>query len=248
MTPLGDYLSEMDTLRQIDDLTAETLLSGRPVAGEFEALVPVVEAYRALGRRPVAPRGELAARMVTGVFTSTAGPGRVAADRVDGRGPRAVAGSKWRRIRMAIVGGLATAAAKVAGLSVATKASAGLMIAAASIGTAGAAGVLPDQAQAGFDRVVETVIQPETPATPDENAEFGQEVSEDAKDGGVDGAEISERARQQGELHRPDGVPAPGEEGKPSDLPVPDGSGLPTPDDLPGQGSPPESPPVPPRP
>jgi hypothetical protein len=125
---------------------------------------------------------------------------------------------------MVLIGGLATAAGKVAGLSVAAKASAGLAVALASIGTAGAAGVLPDPAQNRFDSVVESVTgdQP-TPAGPaSENAEFGQQVSEDARDGGVDGAEISEQARQLGDQHRPDQAPVPAEPGQPTDLPTPD--------------------------
>jgi hypothetical protein len=238
MTPLGDYRNEMNTTRQIDDTTAEMLLTGGPVEHEFEALVPVVQAYRALGRQQVAPRGELAARMATGVFTSHASPGRVVVSQLERRGRSAMAKGKWRRARMAIISGLAAAAAKVAGLSAVAKASAGLTVAAASIGTAGVAGVLPDPVQDRFDTVVETVIPDESTATPDGNSDFGERVSEDARDGGVDGEEISEEARQLGDLHRPSDLPVPGPAGGvPSDLPTPDLPG--------GPGSAPEEPPLP---
>lgn len=230
MTPLGDYRNEMNAPRQIDDATAEMLLTGGPVEQEFEALVPVVQAYRALGRQPVAPRGELAARMATGVFTSHAWPDRVVVNHQECRSRSAAARGKWRRARMAIVSGLTAAAAKIAGLSAVAKASAGLTVAAASIGTAGAAGVLPDPVQDQFNTVVETVIPDGASVTPGadvEDAEFGQRVSEDAQDGGVNGGEISDEARQQGDLHRPGELPVsePGAE-VPADLP--------TPDDLPG--------------
>jgi hypothetical protein len=127
---------------------------------------------------------------------------------------------------MAFTTGLAAALAKIAGLSVAAKATAGVTIAVASIGAAGAAGVLPDKVQGGFETVVQTVV-PGEHATPDDNAEFGQRVSEDARDGGVDGQEISEEARQQGELRRPEhvSVPDPAEGEAPSELPTPDQPG-----------------------
>jgi hypothetical protein len=125
--------------------------------------------------------------------------------------------------QMAVMSGVATAAAK---------ASAGIAVALASIGTAGAAGVLPDAAQDRFDTVVESVNSTEDPRPADENAEFGQRVSEDAQDGGVDGGEISEQARQQGDAHRPEQLPTPAagqpaEPGRPAELPTPtDGPAL----------------------
>jgi hypothetical protein len=101
-----------------------------------------------------------------------------------------------------------------------------------------AAGALPDAAQ----QRVETMIEFVTPIEFADRVEFGHEVADDAQDGGVDGLEISERARElgqpsadlgnqgQADEHRPD-VP-------PTDLPtpatVPDRPG---PDDHPGTGS-----------
>lgn len=222
MTSSGDYSGEMSTPERIDDATAEALLAGRMVS-EQEPLVWAVRAYRDAGHRSVPePRDELAALMAAGGPVSAAAQPR-AADERNRRGLRATVTRKWRRVRMAVISGLAAAAAKLAGLSTAAKASAGLGIALASVGAAGTTGTLPDPAQDRFDTVVESVTSEQTPQPAgDENSEFGERVSEDAKDGGVDGEEISEEARQQGEQHRPElPTQAPGEAGKPSELPTP---------------------------
>jgi hypothetical protein len=231
----GDNGSEMNTPRPIDDATAETLFAGGSVDADLRPLARAVRAYRDVGRQPVHPAGELAVRMATGVFTSAAGSEAAPVNHINGRGPVTAAIPGWRRVRMAILTALATATAKIAGLSVAAKATAGLSIAAASIGTAGFAGVLPEPAQDRFDTVVETVAPNGAPAAPNENAEFGERVSEDARDGGVDGEEISEEARQQGELRRPEDapVPAPGDSGVPADTPASDHAPDDTPDGAP---------------
>ncbi len=59
---------------------------------------------------------------------------------------------------------------------------------------------------------------------PNQNAAFGQSVAEDAKDGGVDGQTISDRARAQaeqrraaGQAHRPETAGPPAEAGPPAD-------------------------------
>lgn len=57
-----------------------------------------------------------------------------------------------------------------------------------------AAGALPEAAQEQVESVVEAV----TPIEFADRAEFGQETAEDARDGGVDGPEIAERAKEQG--------------------------------------------------
>jgi hypothetical protein len=125
---------------------------------------------------------------------------------------------------MAVMTGLVAAAAKLAGLSGTAKAAAGIAVATASLATAGATGSLPDPVQDRFDGVVETVTgdHPPAPGGPGENADFGDRVSDDAKDGGVDGGEISEEARSRGEEHRPDSVPAPDDPGKPTAVPGPE--------------------------
>lgn len=62
-----------------------------------------------------------------------------------------------------------------------------------------AAGALPDAAQAKVENVVEAV----TPIEFSENADFGQDVADDARDGGVDGQEIADEARERGAANRP---------------------------------------------
>ena len=100
---------------------------------------------------------------------------------------------KWRKIRMAISDSRGSLAAKLAGLGLAAKVALGLGIAAAATSAAGAAGVLPGPAQSAFADVVQTV----TPLqVPDGHSDFGKRVSDDAKDGGVDGQEISSEAKQ----------------------------------------------------
>jgi len=90
------------------------------------------------------------------------------------------------------------------------------------------------------------MIESVTPIDFPDRAEFGQEVAEDARDGGADGQQISEQAREQGrqpavpggqtDEHRPAGVP----DGPPTGLPTPDqtlpetAQDRPDPDDLPG--------------
>jgi hypothetical protein len=238
--PAGDYDHEMTASRRIDTDTAEGLLAGRAVADDLEPLVLVVHAYRDASRRPVPPSRELAARMAAGAFGGTTARRRPADEIPNHRGLPAAATWRWRRARMAVLSGLATAAAKLATLSTAAKVGAGVTVALVGIGTAGAAGALPEPAQDRFDTVVESVTGDPTPG-PDENAEFGQRVSEDARDGGVDGQQISEEARLRGGRPGPGELPdpAPDEAGRPAELPAP--GQAPTarpgqrPDSVPGQ-------------
>jgi hypothetical protein len=116
-------------------------------------------------------------------------------------------------------------AAKLAGAGLA-KAGAGLTMAAMSVTGAGAAGVLPEPAQNGVATVIEAVSPLDIPggkgeekkkdvaeadpveaeeneeANENENNDFGERVSADAQDGGVDGSVISEEARERAEERR----------------------------------------------
>ena len=234
----GDYSREMTAPNQIDDATAEALLTGRPVPPALEPLAAMMAGYRqAVLDQPVPPSPELAEWLVEGGPPRTAAPARPVVSHDNGRGHRVPAGTRRRRSRMPAVEVLAGGAAKLAGMSAAAKALAGIAVATAGIGTAGLTGTLPDPAQERFETVVETVspVKLGEPAS-DDHADFGERVSEDAKDGGVDGGEISEEARQQGERNRPTDLPrqVPADPGKPSGLPTPDQT---------GQPGPPESPP-----
>jgi hypothetical protein len=212
LTPPGDYGSEMIAQSSIDDATAEALLAGRAVSAELEPLAEVVRAYRRIADRPVVPTAELAHQMSVGLFTRSV---ELVPQRT-GNGNRRHRRARRRPVRtaVALAGG---AGALVVG-----------------VGTAGFAGVLPEPAQDRFETVVESVTPYEAPernsggtepgeADPvrehSENAEFGGDVSDDARDGGVDGDEISEEARGQGDEHYPPDPPAqaPAERGRPPD-------------------------------
>ena len=142
-----------------------------------------------------------------------------------------------------LVPGLSTAAAKLASLGVAAKIGVGATVATASVAGAGAAGVLPDQANERARDAIEAVspVEFDEPAADHDN--FGSVVSSDAtgeSDGqpGVDGSVISSMAP--GAAHRPaDPGQRPAEAGPPAatgldraaDAPgsasVPDGAGAP---------------------
>jgi hypothetical protein len=83
---------------------------------------------------------------------------------------------------------------RLAALPLRAKVAAGSVLALGGLASATAAGALPDQAQQGVESVIEIM-------TPFEFADsnFGHEVSDDARDGGVDGQEISEKAKELGD-------------------------------------------------
>lgn len=135
---------------------------------------------------------------------------------------------------------------KFAALSLRAKVVTGLAATMSGLTAATAAGALPDAAQAR----VETTIESITPIDFPDRAEFGREIAEDAQDGGVDGQEISETARDQdrqpadrvergsAEAHRP--ADAPG--GPPTLVPIPEQANVP--DDVPVPADPNGDPPA----
>lgn len=115
---------------------------------------------------------------------------------------------------------LATAASRLISLGVAAKVGLGVTVATASIAGAGAAGVLPDQANERARDAIEAVTPVEFDEPADDHGDnFGSVVSSDAtgeSDGepGVDGSEISEMAP--GAANRPaDPGQAPAHAGQP---------------------------------
>lgn len=102
----------------------------------------------------------------------------------------------------------------IAGLSVAAKATFGVTMAAASVTAAGAAGALPAPAQNAVSAAVEAVTPFSFPDKANDKADFGGKVSTDARDGGVDGKEVSEDAKQNGEANRADGAGQPTDPGQ----------------------------------
>ena len=171
MSGSRDYMGEMHAQRELDDATVEAVLGGEPVSAELEPLTAALGALRALPGQPVRPSEELAARMATGDFASAAAP----------RPSRRSAGRHVARRRLAAM----PLRAKVAASGV---------LALGGLASATVAGALPDQAEHGVQSVIEIM----TPFEFADSNDFGREVSEDARDGGVDGQEISEKAKEQG--------------------------------------------------
>lgn len=237
MTLSGDDRSERSEPGQIDDAAIEALLTGQVVADELAPLARVVATCREAACQPVRPTGELAARMAAGAFHASAGHRHHVVNGAKRDRQPAAATPRPRRWRVAMIGGLVTAVAKLAGLSVPVKAGAAGGIALAGLGTAGLAGALPDPAQDRFDTIVETVVPGEKPAPASDNPEFGARVTEDARDGEVDGPGISEDARRLREQRRPSDLPDPVPEnlGPPSPLPTPEKTASRKPPDPPGQ-------------
>lgn len=210
----------------IDDTTVESLLTGDRATPTEPRLTAFTAALRAAGTRPPQPSPRLAAMMATGVFTEKGDLPATAASNVHGPADaRQVAGlPKWRRKKMAVQTALSTLLGKVAALGFAAKAAAVTTVAVASIGAAGAAGALPAPLQQQFDKTVNAVTpdsndsttepQPSGSPSPEprpSKSNFGSSVSTDAKDGGVDGQQISQEAKNNG--NRPEDA------GKPSALP-----------------------------
>ena len=168
MSGSRDYRDEMHAQRELDDATVEAVLIGEPVSAELEPLAAALGALRALPGQPVRPSEELAARMATGDFASAVAP----------RPSRRSAGRHVTRRRLAV-------------LPLRAKVAVGGALALGGLASATAAGALPDQAQHGVEAVIEIM----TPFEFSDSGDFGHEVSQDAKDGGVDGQEISEKAK-----------------------------------------------------
>jgi hypothetical protein len=156
--------------RELDDATVEAVLHGGPVPADLEPLAAALGTLRTLPGQPVRPSAELAARMATGDFASAVAP----------RPSRRSAGRHAARRRLAV-------------LPLRAKVVAGSVLVLGGLASATAAGALPEPAQEGVESVIEAV-------TPFEFAnDFGEGVSDDARDGGVDGGEISEDAKEQGD-------------------------------------------------
>ena len=206
MSDSRDYPDEMTPLRELDDATAEAVLRGDVVPAEFESLVTAVAALRAAPELPVQPSVELAARMAAGDFAS------------------AVASPRRRRSAGRHTARYGVARRRLVALPVPAKVATIAVLAVGGLTTATAAGALPEPAQQRMQSVIESVTPINFPEPTDSvpvdsepveqgPADFGRDTAEDARDGGVDGREVSEKARQLGQPDRP--------AHRPSDRPTP---------------------------
>lgn len=216
MTPSGDYVHEMPTLHEIDDDTAEAIVTGRSVPPELGGFM---QALRKTASRPVPPSAELAARMARGDFARSGGAHRSADHRPQGRGI-GTAARAWTRTGVRVLAAVPrnlSGARRVVKLGVVAAA---VTVPVVGLGGVGFAGGLPDPVQERFQTVVESVTPYEFPGRVEGESGFGRDVSEDARDGGVDGPATSEdaRDRQGGQGSGPgEQVPGQGEERRPVD-------------------------------
>ncbi len=210
MSGTGDYDTEMFRRHHIDDAALEAFFSGNGADEELAPLAAFAEELRSVASGPLpAPSMQLAAMLADGFSTDKGDLLATATSNVPGPAPQVAGLPKWRRKRM-IIGEF------IAGLSVAAKATFGISMAAASVTAAGAAGALPAPAQHAVSAAVEAATPFSFPDKANDHADFGKKVSTDARDGGVDGKEVSEDAKHNGDAHRADGAgkpTAPGQNG-----------------------------------
>ncbi len=208
MSDTGDYDTEMFRRNHIGDAAVEALLSGNGADEEFAPLAAFAEELRSMASGPVpVPSAHLAALLAEG-FSNEQGDLLVtAASNVPGPAQQAAGLPRWRTKKMVL-------ASFISGLSVAAKAGFGIGIAAASVTAAGAAGALPAPAQHAVAAAVEAATPFSFPDKANDNADFGEKVSTDAHDGGVDGKAVSEDAKDNGDAHRPDGAGKPDDAGQ----------------------------------
>jgi hypothetical protein len=181
LSPVDDYDSEMFRRNHIDDAAIESFFTGNGAGEELGPLAAFADELRTWASGPVpAPSAQLATMLADGFSTEKSDLLATAASNVPGPVQQAAGLPKWRKKRMI--------SALLAGLSVPAKALIGISMAAASVGGAAAAGV----------PVAQDAVSAVTPVN------FGQEVSTDARDGGVDGKEISEKAKARAEERRQD--------------------------------------------
>ena len=211
MSDAGDNDTEMFRRHRIDDAAAEAFVTGNGADEELVPLAAFADELRAMAAGPPpAASLQLAAMLAEGFSTDKGDLLVTAASSVPGPAVQVAGLPKWRTRRMIIT-------EFIAGLSVATKAAFGIGMAAASVTAAGAAGALPAPAQHAVSAAVEAATPFSFPDKANDNADFGGTVSTDAHDGGVDGKDVSEDAKHNGDAHRADGAGTPAGAGQPTD-------------------------------
>lgn len=197
MSGVGDHDSEMSRRQATEDAVIEAFFTGHGTqAVDLGPLVVFAEELRTMAAGPVPPvrSAELAALLAEGFSTDTGELPAAAGSSASGPAANAAGLTKWRKRKMIVE--------TLAGLSLAAKATLGVSVAAASVTAAGAAGALPGPAQHAVSSAVEAVTPFSFPDEAHDRAEFGERVSAEARDGGVDGTAVSEAARQQGAARR----------------------------------------------
>ena len=267
-TAFDVYQYEMKPFRKISEQDLDRLFSGKAPAdnsglSKIEGLVHGLRTMHVTDVDREVEASHLARLMEVVNLTDKGELAARPASKATGSDRQMSGLSKWRKVMLeSVVGAFVM---KILGGAVAL---------AAATGGLAALDVLPDPAQARVADAVEAISPFDLPGNadeeavkalekaaeaakqvteedadesgePNENAEFGQSVAADAKDGGVDGQEISEEARQRaaerraaGQANRPDGVGTQGPEnaGPPADAGSQSQTGLEKASDTPAGG------------
>ena len=192
MSSRGDDDTEMPRSHH-DDAAIEAFFLGQPVDEDLAPLALFADELRSVVSGPApAPSPQLAALLAHGLSTEKRDPLVAAGSNVTGPATQAAGPPNWRRGKMIIAGFLS-------GLSLTSKAALGLTMAAGSVTAAGAANALPAPAQNRMAAAVEAATPFSFPQKGSGKANFGSTVSADARDGGVEGAVVSDAARANAE-------------------------------------------------
>ncbi len=187
MTQSSDHGPDMTTIWLAGDDAIEAIFRGDEVDADLAPLAAFARGVRALGDEQV----PVASAALSALFAP------------DSTRPLHLHAAELGSKRRMNGSGAATALGKVAGLSLLAKIGLGTSVAAATVASAGAAGVLPKPATDAVRGAIEVVSPVEfddsDPAAPDHPDNFGDRVSDDAtgeSDGtkGVDGQEIRDEA------------------------------------------------------
>src|SRR3712207_1097413 len=152
------------TTSQLDD-AFDAYLAGRPVPAEVAAIAEFADSVRAMSARPGRPSAGLAELLTTGLLPGAAAPSAAPVP-PPRKAATAAPGRRTRRSRMFTV--LAAAVAKFASVGAVPQATAGVGVALVTVGSAGAAGVLPAPLQDGVATTIEAVTPFNLPHSADE--------------------------------------------------------------------------------
>ena len=201
MTDFDGYVNEMP-VAELDDRALNAVLNGASSAeSEFEWLIPFVDDLGALATAPPPVlKPALATLLAEGFSIEKGDLPATAASNVTGPARQAAGLPKWRK-KLIVSELLAGIAAKLAGLGIAAKAGLGLTVAAASVTSAGAAGVLPDPVQ----HAVANTVEASTPFSfPDAADDDGTKEDKAKKHAGEDDSGEDDSGEDDGTVHGAD--------------------------------------------
>lgn len=262
------YQDEMKPFRKISEQELDRLFSGKAPAensglSKIAGLVHAVRTTHVTGVDPDVEASHLAGLIQVVNLTDKGELAARPASKATGSDRQMSGLSKWRKgmlesvvgaLVMKILGGAVALAAATGGLAaldtLPDPAQVRVADAIEAISPFDLPGNADEEATKALEKAAEaankvTEAEGDESGEPNENAEFGQSVAADAKDGGVNGQDISEQARQRaaerreaGQAHRPEGVgtQAPENAGPPADPGSQSQTGLEQANDTPAGG------------